>query len=100
MEVTTVFFTADNLGAPRPTLNTEYIAWKTKVGSLIVSIFDKDSHIYEKFKRGDSVPADEIYYTSKFGSAHSQILGSLKAALDISLHEPHKITIGVTQLEY
>lgn len=68
-------------------LKAEYVAWKTKVENLIVSLFGKSSPLFETYKKGDSVPVIG-YGPDKFETAQGLILGSLSAAIDILKFEP------------
>ena len=68
-------------------LKVEYVAWKTKVENLIVSLFGKSSPLFETYKKGDSVHVIGNG-SDKFESAQGFILGSLSAAVDTLEFEP------------
>lgn len=68
-------------------LKSEYVAWKIRVESTIISVFGKNSSVHETFKQQESVRVVG-FGQDRFLQAHEMIIGSLKAGLDILEFQP------------
>jgi predicted nucleotide-binding protein len=67
--------------------SSKYIAWKTKVESLITATFGKSSPIFETFKAGDAVHVLRNG-EDKFKAQQATITGALIAGIDAVEFEP------------
>ncbi|MEC1756234.1 nucleotide-binding protein [Schinkia azotoformans] len=80
------FSTKGEYGYPE-SIKPGYIAWKTRVETVLMDTFGKSSPVFEMFKKNEEFRITG-FGPDKFNSSHDYILGSIIAGLELLEYKP------------